>query len=58
MNDSQWFNKEPSYFDCLLNNWKEEFQKSELYQKHVVNNFDINSLSNESHVKIKSNGLH
>ena len=48
MNDPKGlFNNEPSYFDILLDNWKRQFQKSDMYKKHVVNKFDINSVNKE-----------
>ena len=53
MNDQQWFNKEPSYFDTILDSWKTNIQKHELYRKLTVNTFDINSVTKERISQIK-----
>jgi hypothetical protein len=53
MNDQKWFNKEPSYFDTLVNVWNNNFLKSDMYQKVFVNSFDINRVNIKSVPQIK-----
>lgn len=48
MNDPKGlFNNEPSYFDTLLNSWRDNLQKNELYRKLTTDTFDINSVNKE-----------
>lgn len=54
MNDQQWFNKEPSYFDTLVDRWNANFHQSDMYQKTFVNTFDINAVNKEHVSQIMS----
>ena len=57
MNDQQWFNKEPSYFDTLVDRWNDNFRKSDMYQKLFVNTFDINTVNKERVSQIVSSSF-
>ena len=57
MNDQQWFNKKPSYFDTLVDRWNTNFRKSDLYQKLFVNTFDINSVNTKTDSQIISSSF-
>ena len=54
MDDHQWFNKEPSYFDTLVDRWNANFRQSDMYQKIFVNTFDINKVNTKSVSQIVS----
>ena len=57
MNDQQWFNKEPSYFDTLVSRWNEQFRQTDMYQKLFVNTFDINSIDTKTGSQVISSSF-
>lgn len=53
MNDPDWLNNEPSYFDTMIDKWNTNFRKSDLYQKLFVNTFDINKVNTKPISQVK-----